>query len=148
MTILGHINSIYVTDQERAKQFYTEVLGYETVRDDQLNERFRFLSVCPPGNHSLEIALFSCDDAGVGVDHDTGQRMFELVQSSAFSAGVIRTDDCYAYCDRLREHGVRFQLEPEMKDWGVIEAIILDDSGNRLSIVSTMKKDNQGDVAE
>ncbi|MEM9623269.1 MAG: VOC family protein [Pseudomonadota bacterium] len=136
MQFLGQTTTIYVTNQELAKHFYTEILGYDLVRDVQLTDKFRYVSICPPSHPEQEIGLFSCDDAGVGVSKETGKKMFELVEASAFSVGVIKTDNCVEVCENLRAQGVRVYADPVAKAWGVVEVIILDDSGNRIAITS------------
>src|SRR5215208_1575896 len=54
---LSH-STIWVLDQDRAKAFYTEKLGFE-VRTDATMGDFRWLTVSPPGQTDLEIILMS-----------------------------------------------------------------------------------------
>jgi catechol 2,3-dioxygenase-like lactoylglutathione lyase family enzyme len=61
---LSH-TSIYVLDQDRAKAFYTEKLGFELRQDVKMGD-FRWLTVGPKGQQSRPCgieALF-CDDSG------------------------------------------------------------------------------------
>ena len=65
---LSH-TGIQVLDQERARRFYTEVLGFE-VHTDETMDGFRWLTVSPKEQPDLEIVLaepappmFSQDDA-------------------------------------------------------------------------------------
>ena len=65
---LNHVN-VFVLDQDRAKQFYTETLGFE-VRSDAVLDGFRWLTVGPRDQPDLAILLaypappmFSEDDA-------------------------------------------------------------------------------------
>ena len=67
-------------------------------------------------------------------------QMRSLIEKSAFSAGILRVEDCYAYSAELKEKGVRFILEPGPRDFGAVESIILDDSGNRLAIMSPIEE--------
>jgi catechol 2,3-dioxygenase-like lactoylglutathione lyase family enzyme len=65
---LNHVN-VFVLDQDRAKQFYTEKLGFE-VRNDSVLDGFRWLTVGPRDQPDLGILLaypappmFSPEDA-------------------------------------------------------------------------------------
>jgi catechol 2,3-dioxygenase-like lactoylglutathione lyase family enzyme len=41
--------SVPVSDQERAKRFYVDTLGFELVRDDTSVPGMRWIQVAPPG---------------------------------------------------------------------------------------------------
>src|SRR5437588_12110600 len=41
--------ALYVTDQERSREFYVDVLGFEVRTDAQMGEKGRWLEVAPPG---------------------------------------------------------------------------------------------------
>src|SRR5947208_1046748 len=51
---------IFVTDQERAKAFYTEKLGFEWRQDAPMGES-RWIAVAPPGART-EVILYHLDD--------------------------------------------------------------------------------------
>ena len=135
MTFHTVTSTIYVTDQTRAKSFYLDTLGFELQADRMVTETFRWISVFPKGKPDQAIALFSADDAGVGVDPETGKQMAALVESGAFSVAILETHDCHRFCKELKQKGVSFIAEAEDKPWGVTEALIRDDSGNRIAIV-------------
>ena len=52
---MSHV-TVYVLDQERAKTFYTEKLGFE-VKADVTMGTFRWLTVAPKGQANLELVL-------------------------------------------------------------------------------------------
>lgn len=52
-----HIASVFVTDQERAKDFYTRVLGFEPRHDIDMGEGSRWLTVANPGEEGFELLL-------------------------------------------------------------------------------------------
>ena len=65
---LNHVN-VFVLDQDRAKTFYTETLGFE-LRNDATLDGFRWLTVGPKDQKDLNILLaypappmFSAEDA-------------------------------------------------------------------------------------
>ena len=49
--------SIPVTDQQRAKQFYSDVLGFSVVRDAPFNSEARWIQMSPNGGSKPSITL-------------------------------------------------------------------------------------------
>jgi catechol 2,3-dioxygenase-like lactoylglutathione lyase family enzyme len=128
----SHVN-IFVLDQDRAKRFYTEQLGFE-VRNDSILDDFRWLPVGPKEQPDLAILLaypappmFSDEDA---------QTLRALVAKGTLGGGVIETDDCRATYAELVEKGVTFLQEPADRPYG-IEALFRDDSGNWFSLTQS-----------
>ena len=129
ITKLSHVN-VFVLDQERAKDFYTDKLGFE-VRNDATMEGMRWLTVGPKSQPDLNILLarpappmFSEDDAAA---------LRALVAKGAMAGGVIDTDDCRRDYEALKAKGVTFLQEPADRPYGV-EALLRDDSGNWFSL--------------
>jgi catechol 2,3-dioxygenase-like lactoylglutathione lyase family enzyme len=56
ITKLSHI-TIFVKDQEKAKDFYVNKLGFEVRTDATMDGGFRWLTVGPKGQPDLEIVL-------------------------------------------------------------------------------------------
>jgi catechol 2,3-dioxygenase-like lactoylglutathione lyase family enzyme len=126
---LSHVN-VFVEDQDRAKAFYTEKLGFE-VRSDATMDGFRWLTVGPTEQPDLNLLLarpqppmFSEEDA---------QALLRLVAKGVMSAGVIETDDIRTTYEELKGKGVTFLQEPVERPYG-IEALLRDDSGNWFSL--------------
>jgi catechol 2,3-dioxygenase-like lactoylglutathione lyase family enzyme len=126
---MNHV-SVFVLDQDRAKRFYTETLGFE-VRSDAVLDGFRWLTVGPKDQPDLNILLtypappmFSPEDAEV---------VRSLVAKGSLGGGVFETRDCQATYDELVGKGVTFLQEPNERPYG-IEALFRDDSGNWFSL--------------
>jgi predicted enzyme related to lactoylglutathione lyase len=126
---LNHVN-VFVLDQDRAKQFYTEQLGLE-VRNDSVLDGFRWLTVGPKDQPDLGILLaypappmFSPEDA---------ETVRALVAKGVFGGGVFQTDDCQGTFEELSAKGVTFLQEPADRPYGT-EALFRDDSGNWFSL--------------
>lgn len=49
--------SVYVTDQDEAKRFYTEKLGFQEGTDVSMGEGFRWVTVHHPDHPELELTL-------------------------------------------------------------------------------------------
>jgi catechol 2,3-dioxygenase-like lactoylglutathione lyase family enzyme len=122
--------SVPVLDQDAAKTFYTDVLGFE-VRNDTVTDGFRWLTVGPKAQPDVELILFR---PGPPMhDEESAAQIRSLLEKGALSGGVLETDDCRAAFDDLREKGVTFLQEPVDRPYG-IEAVFRDDSGNWFSL--------------
>lgn len=122
---------VYVTDQDRAKAFYTEKLGME-VRDDARMGNFRWLSVAPKTQPDACIVLMLVAP-GPMLSEDQANQIRALVEAGALGAGVLETDDCRRDHAELKAKGVQFVREPKEMPYG-IEALMRDDSGNFYSL--------------
>jgi catechol 2,3-dioxygenase-like lactoylglutathione lyase family enzyme len=122
--------TVYVLDQDAAKAFYTEKLGFET-RSDVTIEGFRWLTVAPPGQTDLEIILAAARPPMF--DAETAEQFRQLIAKGALGAGVLRTEDCWRSYRELSARGVVFLQEPAERPYGV-EAVFRDDSGNWFSL--------------
>ena len=132
ITKLNHVN-VFVLDQDRAKQFYTETLGLE-VRNDSVLDGFRWLTVGPAEQPGFGILLaypappmFSPEDA---------ETVRALVAKGSLGGGVFATDDCRKTFQELSGKGVSFLQEPADRPYGV-EAVFRDDSGHWVSLTET-----------
>ena len=131
----------YVLDQDSAKTFYTEKLGFEVRNDVLMGESFegagaglRWLTVSPPGQPDVEIILADC---GMGHDRGTADQLRVLVAKGALGTGVMATEDCQKTFEELSARGVVFLQEPAQRPYG-IEAIFRDDSGNWFSLAQRL----------
>ena len=124
------IATVWVLDQDSAKEFYTKKLGFDLTTDLQLEGGMRWLTVRSPGSQGQEFLLL--DPAHSMLDSDTGAQVRELVAKGALSPGVMGTTDCRADYDALVERGVEFIQPPADRPYG-IEAVLRDDSGNWFS---------------
>lgn len=101
---------MYVTDQDRAKTFYTEKLGME-VRDDARMGNFRWLSVAPKTQPDACIVLMLVAP-GPMLSEDHAKQLGALLEAGVLGAGVLETDDCRRDYDELKAKGVQFVREP------------------------------------
>ncbi|MHA6625533.1 VOC family protein [Pseudonocardia sichuanensis] len=127
----------YVLDQDRAKAFYTEKLGFEVRADVSMGGEFegagagfRWLTVGPADQPDVEIILA---DPRMGNDDASAEQIRALVAKGALGTGVMATDDVQKTYEELSARGVVFTQEPASRPYGV-EAIFRDDSGNWFSL--------------
>ncbi|MFI9841946.1 VOC family protein [Nonomuraea sp. NPDC051941] len=116
--------TVYVTDQDRALEFYTEGLGLEK-RIDFRGPDGRFLTVGVPDS-PVQILLWS-HAAAAGRPGDVGP-------DGAPGPLILESDDLRKDFEILRRRGVTFEeSEPVDYPFGVrIEAV--DPDGNRVSL--------------
>jgi catechol 2,3-dioxygenase-like lactoylglutathione lyase family enzyme len=133
---LSHV-TIYVLDQDSAKDFYVDKLGFEVRNDITMGEEFegagesfRWLTVGPPNQPDVEYILADC---GMGHAPEHTEQIRSLVATGALGPGVFATDDCHKTFRELSERGVVFLTEPAERPYG-IEATFRDDSGNFFSL--------------
>ena len=124
-------STVYVTDQDRAKAFYTEKLGFE-VRDDAKMGPFRWLTVGPKTQPELNIILYGIIP-GPWMTEENAAMLKKLVEAGAIGGGVLECDDIRKEYETLKARGVEFKSEPKEMPYG-IEAVFRDDSGNFWSL--------------
>jgi catechol 2,3-dioxygenase-like lactoylglutathione lyase family enzyme len=120
-------STLYVLDQDRAKAFYTEKLGFE-VRDDARLGDFRWLTVAPKTQPDACIILMALKP-GPMMDQEACDTIRGLLAKGVLGGGVLETDDCRRTYQELLAKGVTFIREPKEMPYG-IEALFRDDSGN------------------
>ncbi len=128
---LSHV-TIYVLDQDRAYDFYVNKLGFKVHTDATMDGGFRWLTVSPPAQPDMEIALMKVEP-GPMWDQETVDTLRELIQKGVLGAGVFETADCHKTYEELKAKGVEFTQPPQERFYG-IEALIKDDSGNWFSM--------------
>lgn len=117
--------SVFVGDQDRAKDFYTNVLGMELRTDASLfpGASARWIAVAPHGAET-EIMLY--------LPEENWEHYKQVVgKSQAITIDVADLDAVHA---ELKGKGVTFVQEPDEQRWGTF-ATILDSEGNSLLLV-------------
>jgi len=118
-------------DQEAARDFYVDVLGFELRTDITMGEGFRWLTLGHPSQPELEATLMTPGPPLTPENADFLRRQLETGQWGGLG---LRVDNCRKTYDELSAKGVPFVQEPEDRPYG-IEAIARDPSGNWLVLV-------------
>ena len=130
-------STLYVTDQDAAREFYVQKLGFE-LRMDQEFGGFRWLTVGPKGQPDFQLILMKVG-ANTGNDPEATEQIRALLTGDKLgAAGVFETADCRKTYEELSAKGVEFLAPPEDKFYGV-EAVFKDSSGNRFSLTQPKK---------
>ncbi|MBS1915933.1 MAG: VOC family protein [Bacteroidetes bacterium] len=131
VTKLSHV-SLFVLDQNKAYDFYVNKLGFRVHTDVTMDNGMRWLTLNPPEQPDLEIALLTVTSS-VYPDADVRNALTLLLEKGVLGAGVMHTPDCRATYEELKAKGVVFKNEPKEQFYG-IEAIITDGVGNWFSM--------------
>src|SRR5262245_26655258 len=126
---------LYVRDQEEARQFYVEKLGFR-VHTDARNGDYRWLTVQHPEQPSFQLGLFT--PQAPLVDAATAQTLREIVAKGAMPPLVLVVDDCRAAYERMHSRGVEFTQEP-VDRYGSVDASFRDPSGNGWKLIEARR---------
>ena len=136
---LSHAN-VWVDDQDEAKTFYTEKLGFE-VREDATLEEFGAIAGSPSGRPDQpDVNVILSAATPPAIDSDIAKQVMELVHKGAMGPGIFRTDDCRKTAKELRDRGVEFTQEPDERFYGV-DAGFRDPFGNEWRLVQPIEYD-------
>ena len=125
---------LWVHDQDEALEFWTKKVGMEIRNDVTLAELgdFRWLTVGPPGQPDVAIALMAIPGAPV-MDEETANDIRSLMAKGFAGTVFLTTDDCRASYEELKARGVEFNEPPEERPYG-IDAGFRDPSGNSIRL--------------
>lgn len=128
---LSH-TTIFVLDQNSARDFYVNKLGFKIHTDAPMGPDVQWLTVTPPDQPDLEIALMPVKE-GMMFNKESANAMKALIEKGTFGFAVFECKDIYATYEELKAKGVEFKKEPTKEFYG-IEALFKDDSGNWFSL--------------
>jgi catechol 2,3-dioxygenase-like lactoylglutathione lyase family enzyme len=134
LTQLTHVN-VWVHDQDEALEFYTKTLGME-VRDDVTVPEmgnFRWLTVAPPGQQGVALALLDIPGPPV-FDEETAAQVRSIVAKGAAGGLFFLSDDVRGTYEELKQKGVEFSQEPTEQPYG-LDAGFRDPSGNQIRMM-------------
>jgi catechol 2,3-dioxygenase-like lactoylglutathione lyase family enzyme len=137
ITRISH-TSVFVTDQQKAYEFYVNKLGFKVNTDVTMENGFRWLTVSPPEQPEMELVLMDAFNEGMHYDEETKKALKTLLDKGIMGAGVLETNNCRATYEELKAKGVHFKSEPKEQFYGV-EAIISDGCGNWYSMTEPKK---------
>nr|WP_193373661.1 VOC family protein [Nocardiopsis gilva] len=121
-----NLTGIYVTDQDRALDFYTNVLRFRKKFDVPYGDA-RWLTVVSPAEpDGVQLVL-----------EPGGSKIAREYQHAMLDAGIpvqsFATDDLHAEYERMRDLGVQFIMEPTRE--GPVTYTVFDDTcGNLIAL--------------
>jgi predicted enzyme related to lactoylglutathione lyase len=130
--------SVYVLDQDRALDFYVNKLGFKKHTDIPMGKGARWLTVTPPEQPELEVALMPAAEWGPW-NAANAAAMRGLVQQGMFGFAAFQCTDVRVTYEELHAKGVEFAMPPTEQPYGII-AVVKDDSGNTFSLSEAKKQ--------
>ena len=126
--MIKHISlvTVYCLDQDKARDFYCEHLGFEVGTDVTMGEGLRWLTLKQPSQPELEVTLMV---PGPPLAPDAAGFVRRQLETGQMAGLGLRVDDCRKTFEELRAKGVTFVQEPSERPYG-IEAIIRDNTGS------------------
>ncbi|WP_394834825.1 VOC family protein [Pendulispora rubella] len=119
--------TLFVNDQDKALDFYTNVLGFEKRADNPLPTGTRFLTVGLAGQE-LQVVLWPGT-------HGNAKPAPGLVPGAC----IFETSDCRAAFETLKARGVEFETPQIIEQPVALVAIFRDPDGNRLMLRENRK---------
>ncbi|MCF8260164.1 MAG: VOC family protein [Melioribacteraceae bacterium] len=120
------LTSVYVDDQTKALEFYTEKLGFKKKNDFPAGE-YRWLTVISPTGHDDVELLLEPNANPTAVTYQ--EELFE----QGIPAASFEVDDINSEFERLKSSDVKFTMEPTDVDSAIL-AIFEDTVGNLIQI--------------
>jgi catechol 2,3-dioxygenase-like lactoylglutathione lyase family enzyme len=123
-----NLTSVFVDDQMKALEFYTQVLGFEKKTEIDLGEAWWLTVVSPEAPDGPELLLEPSD-------HPAVAPFRAALLEDGIPAASFSVDDAYAEHQRLEGLGVVFTQKP-MDAGPVVTAVFDDTCGNLIQIAS------------
>lgn len=132
--------SLFVLDQDKAFDFYVNILGFKVNTDATMENGYRWLTLNPPEQPDLEVVLMpilhpsmlKSETNPEGLDAESIAAFKLLLEKGIMGAGVLHTNDCRATYAELKAKGVDL-TEPKEQFYG-IECVVKDGCGNWFSM--------------
>ena len=121
------LTSVLVDDQDKAEQFYTDVLGFVKKHDVPVGDARWLTVVSPQDPDGTELLLEPGGHPAVGP-------FKEALVADGIPFTQFTVDDVKAEHERLRSLGVRFTQEPAWMG-NVATAVFDDTCGNLIQII-------------
>ncbi|NRB32719.1 MAG: VOC family protein [Rhizobiaceae bacterium] len=122
-----YVTSIFVSDQDKAEKFYTDVLGFQVKHNIPMGTNRWLTVVSPEDPKGTELLLEPSD-------HPAVKPYKERLKADGIPAHSFQVENLDAERKRLGERGVVFAVEP--LDAGPVRMAVFDDTcGNLIQLV-------------
>lgn len=118
---------LYVDDQDAARAFFTEKLGFQVKVDAAYSPESRWLTVVSPERPDGVELLLTVPD-------DTARAHRDKLKAEGTPYTSFVTDDITKDYETLSARGVVFTLPPTVMDYGGTDAVFEDGVGNLLNL--------------
>ncbi len=125
-----YVTNVFVEDQDKAENFYTDVLGFKVKNNIPLGENRWLTVVSSEDPEGTELLLEPSD-------HPAVKPYKEALVSDGIPAHSFLVQDLDAERKRLGDLGVEFTVEP--MDAGPVRTAVFDDTcGNLIQLIQMM----------
>jgi catechol 2,3-dioxygenase-like lactoylglutathione lyase family enzyme len=125
------LTTVYCLDQDQARDFYVDKLGFLPKADVTMGEGFRWVTIVHPNQPELEVTLMV---PGPPLSPEAAGFVRRQLEAGQMSNLGLRVDDCRKTYQELSAQGVTFLQEPSDRPYGV-EAVMRDNTGNWLVLM-------------
>ena len=113
---------VLVKNYDEAIDFYTKKLGFVVLEDNPMGDD-RWVTITVPGNDGCVVALH--------VARTKEDQTLLGKQGGSYPYFALETNDCLGDYQRMKELGVKFDGEPEVRPYGT--GVLLEDLyGNKI----------------
>lgn len=120
------LTSIFVTDQQKALAFYTNVLGFEKKTEMSAGDYSWITVVSPESKDGVQLVLEPNANPAA-------KAYQEAIYAQGIPATAFTVKNVEEEFERLADRGVHFTMEPTSHGWGAM-AIFDDTVGNLIQI--------------
>jgi len=121
------VTEVFVDDQDKARSFYTEVLGFKLKTDAAYSENARWLTVVSPEDpDGTELLLAPLTEPGAALQ--------QARREAGTPAVSFTSTDCRRDYEELKARGAIFLFEPRAMGYGGTDAVFEDGCGNLLNL--------------
>ncbi len=118
---------VFVDDQDKAREYYTNVLGFQVKTDAPYDDTSRWLTVVSPEDpNGTELLL--------GVPSEAARDFQKKQRDIGAPATSFSTDDIQRDYEQLKAKGVNFVMEPTKMSYGGTDAVFEDTCGNLINL--------------
>ena len=122
---------VYVSNQNKAVEFYTQKLGFEVKSDMKFGNNLRWIEVSPKESKST-ISLVEPNVELLKTDEEINRAKMKIGTDTDI---WFYSNDIESTYDMLKDKGVEL-TRPEKQDWGGTMSVIVDQDGNKFGIIS------------
>ena len=120
------LNSVFVDDQDKALQFYTEILGFVKKADFPVGQ-FKWLTVVSPEEPDATELLLEPND------NPAARTFQEAIFKQGIAAIAFAVEDIQKEYERMKKLGVVFRMEPTQT--GPTTIVVFEDTcGNLIQL--------------
>jgi lactoylglutathione lyase len=124
-------NIIYVSNQSRAVEFYTQKLGFEAKSDMLFGDNIKWIEVAPKESNST-LSLVEPNRELLKTDEEINRAKLKIGTDTDV---WFYANDIESTYEELKGKGIDL-TKPEKQDWGGIMSILKDQDGNLFGLIS------------